>query len=265
MPTFLVFKNAREVTRIRGADPSKLSDAVKKLAAEADSSSSSSGFGESSAAGASGNTAASWITTPLPRGYVDVTSEVDVRGLDLLNGDSDFGTARVLFDNGAPSALQKKKKGSSDGNGSEDARKDWVQSDTDEQLMLYIPFQSTLKIHTLHLTSIIPTSETEEVARPKTIKLFTNRAHVLGFEEGEGIPPTQTITLSPSDWDGANQSAKVELRFVKFQNVSSLVVFVVDAEGGVERTRLDRVRIVGDTGEKRAMGKLEKIGDAQGE
>jgi len=262
MPTFLVFKNAREVSRIRGADPTKLSEAVKKLAAEADSSSSSSGFGESSSSGGSGNTAASWITTSLPRGYVDVTSEVDVRGLDLLNGDSDFGAARVLFENGAPSALQKKK-GGSNGNGSEDAKKEWVESDTDEQLMLYMPFQSTLKIHTLHLTSIIPSSSdgTEVVARPKTIKLYTNRAHVLGFEEAEGIPPTQTITLSPSDWDEGSHSAKVELRFVKFQNVSSLVVFVVDAEGGVERTRLDRVRIVGDTGEKRSMGKLEKVGE----
>jgi hypothetical protein len=57
----------------------------------------------------------------------------------------------------------------------------------------------------------------------------------------------------------------VELRFVKFQNISSLVVFVVDGDGDGEKTRIDRIRLFGESGEKRAMGKLEKIGDEQGE
>ncbi|KAK5156431.1 Thioredoxin-like protein 1, partial [Cryomyces antarcticus] len=74
-----------------------------------------------------------------------------------------------------------------------------------------------------------------------------------------------TITLSPQDWDAKTATAKVELRFVKFQNVTSLIVFVVDGEGSGEKTRIDRLRIVGETGEKRSMGKLEKIGDEQGE
>jgi hypothetical protein len=52
----------------------------------------------------------------------------------------------------------------------------------------------------------------------------------------------------------------LELRFVKFQNVYSLVIFVADGAGDSERTRIDRIRFIGDTGEKRAMGKLEKIG-----
>jgi hypothetical protein len=38
-------------------------------------------------------------------------------------------------------------------------------------------------------------------------------------------------------------------------------MFVVDGDGSGERTRIDRVRIIGEAGEKRDMGKLEKIGD----
>lgn len=49
------------------------------------------------------------------------------------------------------------------------------------------------------------------------------------------------------------------MRFVKFQNVTSLVLFVVDGEGEGEKVRVDRVRIIGETGEKRDPGKLEKI------
>jgi hypothetical protein len=100
----------------------------------------------------------------------------------------------------------------------------------------------------------------EAPVRPKTIHVWTNRANNLGFEEAEDIPATQTIELKPSDWDEATQTAKLELRFVKFQNVYSLVLFVADGEGDSEKTRIDRIRFVGETGEKREIGKLEKIG-----
>jgi hypothetical protein len=93
--------------------------------------------------------------------------------------------------------------------------------------------------------------------RPKTIHLFTNRPHILGFEEAEDIPATQTMILSEKDWDAQTGTADIALRFVKFQNVSSLVLFVVDGDGNGERVRLDRIRIIGETGEKRELGKLE--------
>ncbi len=100
--------------------------------------------------------------------------------------------------------------------------------------------------------------------RPKTIQIYTNRAHILGFEEADDIPATQSITLESKDWDETG-TATISLRFVKFQNVTSLVLFVVDGDGDSERVRVDRVRIIGETGEKRELGKLEKIGDEQGE
>ena len=260
----MIFKNKQAVSRIRGADPRKLSEAVKKLAAEADSdgASSSGGFGD--AGGAGGST---WLGSSLPKGYSDVTDQVDIKGLDLLNSNSDFGNSRTLFDASRPSALGDGKGKGKTGEG--ESKKDWVESDTDEQLMLFIPFQSTLKVHTLHITSSPPTppagDEDEIPMRPKTFQIYSNRAHILGFEEAEDIPATQTITLSPQDWDERTGTARIELRFVKFQNVSSLVVFVLDGDGDGEKIRIDRIRIVGETGEKRELGKLEKIGDEAGE
>ena len=40
-----------------------------------------------------------------------------------------------------------------------------------------------------------------------------------------------------------------------------MVLFVEGVEGSGEKCRIDRVRIVGETGEKRDMGKLEKVGE----
>jgi hypothetical protein len=57
----------------------------------------------------------------------------------------------------------------------------------------------------------------------------------------------------------------VELRFVKFQNISSIVIFVADGDGDGEKTRIDRIRLFGDEGAKRDMGKLEKFGEEAGE
>ncbi|KAL2040102.1 hypothetical protein N7G274_007005 [Stereocaulon virgatum] len=247
LPTFIIFKHGQIFEEIRGAEPRKLREMIKKLSVEAESGGAN-GLGD-------------WTASSLPKGYSDITDQVDIRGLDLLNSDSDYGTARTLFEGSRPSALDSGKgKSKGKANGDEE-KKDWVESDTDEQLMLYIPFMSTLKIHTLHITSLPPKEGEEVPMRPKTINIYSNRAHVLGFDEAEDVAATQTITLTPRDWDEKTGTAKVELRFVKFQNVTSLVVFVVDGEGDGEKVRVDRIRIVGETGEKRDPGKLEKVGE----
>ncbi|MCJ1350485.1 MAG: hypothetical protein MMC33_000466 [Icmadophila ericetorum] len=256
MPTFVVIKNKQVVDTWRGAKMQRLQDTLRKLANEADmdidGDSSAGGFQAPSASGST------WRGAVLPQAYGDITDQVDIRGLDLLNADGAFGSARTLFNANKPSTLDNGKGKSKEGG----EKKDWVESDTDEQLMLYIPFQATLKIHSLQITSLPPASEGDEVPmRPKTIQLYTNRSHVLGFEEADDIPVTQSVTLNPSDWDEKTGTAKVELRFVKFQNITSLVIFVVDGEGSGEKVRVDRVRIIGETGEKRTLGKLEKIGD----
>lgn len=265
----MVFKSGRTVNTIRGADPKKLSDAVQKLADEAtadtESAAAEGQAGESSSA-------SGWLGVGTPKGYSDITDQVDVKGIDLLNCDSDLGSGRTLFDTSKPSGLANA--GAEKGKGkATQGETDWVESDTDEQLMLFVPFQSSIKVHSLHITSLPPSAEEggdgddddDIPMRPKTVQIYSNRSHVLGFEEAEDIPSTQTVTINPRDWDPKTGTAKLELRFVKFQNVTSLVIFFVDGDGEGEKLRVDRLRIIGEAGEKRDMGKLEKIGDEQGE
>jgi len=96
MPTFMIFKNARKIDSIEGADPRRLSAAIKKVAEEANKVDS----GANDAAGSSSGS--HWIGAALPRGYEDVTSQVDVLGLELLNWESSKGGARALFGTGKP-------------------------------------------------------------------------------------------------------------------------------------------------------------------
>ena len=182
---------------------------------------------------------------------------MDIQGLDLLNANSDLGGPRTLFDASKPSDLSDKRPSRE-----KPVKADWVESDTDEQLMLFVPFRATLKVHTIQITSLLRDTlpvDDESPMRPRTIRLYTNRAQVLGFEEAEDIPATQEIMLDHEDWNEKSGTARIELRFVKFQNVTSIVIFVVDGDGKADKVRVDRIRIVGEAGEKRELGKLEKV------
>ncbi|KAI0391116.1 DUF1000-domain-containing protein [Xylariaceae sp. FL0594] len=257
LPTFILFRGGAVINKVKGADPVgllALLNNIEKIANETDTA------GEGSSSGGSGSGGFAWRGADLPRGYTDISHVIDVRGLELLNAESTF-SVRTLFNKSKPSALDAKE--------STNGEKDWVESDTDEQLMLFMPFNSAVKLHTLQITSLPPASnddddDDETPMRPRTIKLFTNKPHNLGFSEADDIEPTQTIEIGENDWN-ANGTANLPLRFVRFQNISSLVLFVVDGDGDSETVRLDRVRLIGESGEKREMGKLEKIGDAAGE
>jgi hypothetical protein len=199
----------------------------------------------------------------LPKGYGDITGEIDPKGVEILNLDDDSSPARVLFDSSKPSALKQSRAAAAKASG----EKDWIESGTDDQLLLFMPFQSMVKLHTVQLTSIPPSStddDDEPPMRPEVIHLYSNRTHNLDFSEADDTPPTQAITLSSSDWN-ADGTANISLRFVKFQNITSLILYVNKGDGDAETVRLDRVRLIGESGEKREVKTLEKAGDLPGE
>lgn len=124
--------------KVKGANPKQLQAVVEKLSNDIENA----GEGGSSSSGSGG---IAWRGADLPRGYTDISDTIDVRGLELLNADTDF-SVRTLFSKNKPTALEKGKSTSTE--------KDWVESDTDEQLMLYTPFNSAVKLHTLQVCNL---------------------------------------------------------------------------------------------------------------
>ncbi|KAF4630995.1 hypothetical protein G7Y89_g7139 [Cudoniella acicularis] len=155
----------------------------------------------------------SWRGAELPSRYTDVTDQIEVRGCELLNADGDFGDVAVLFEKSAPSALNK----------TGGSTKDWVESGADDQLLLFMTFQSMIKLHTLQITSLPPRDSDDSPTRPGEINLYINKPHNLDFSEADDTPPTQAITLGPNGWN-TNGTANIELRFVKFQNISTVML-----------------------------------------
>lgn len=140
IPTFIMFRDGNKIDEVKGADPKKLQSIIEKLTSEIQNVASGSGSGGSSSA--SGSSALGWRGAELPRGYLDVTDQIEVQRTELLNFDEDFGSVRTLLDSSKPGGLSGGKK----------TEKDWVVSDTDEQLLLFVPFMSMLKLHTLQVS-----------------------------------------------------------------------------------------------------------------
>lgn len=197
----------------------------------------------SSTSAAASSSSSGWIAQAPPGNFVDITDHVEKTSLDILNSSGDFGGVRTLIEPSAPASLKHKNP----------SNKDWVESDTDEQLMLFLPFQTAVKLHSIQITSVPQPvdddaeDEDEIPSRPKTIKIFGNTSHILGFEEADEREPIQTVELKPEDWDEKTHTATITTRFVKFQNCSAVTLFVVDVErDGAEKVRLDRIRLIGE-------------------
>lgn len=246
LPTFLLFRDGKLAQRVQGANPTELKKVVEKLASELQTLGSGSGN-----AGAASGSGGSWRGADIPRGYSDITDQIEARNCELLNADDDAGPVKVLFDETKPSAL-----GAGKGKASSP---DWIQSSTDDQLLLFIPFQSAVKLHTVQITSITPEGD-DAPARPGVLHLYINRPQNMDFAEADGNDPTQAIEIGPGDWN-ADGTANIPLRYVKFQKTTTLIIYVQRGDGEAETVRIDRVKLIGEAGAKREMGKLQKVGE----
>jgi len=115
-------------------------------------------------------------------------------------------------------------------------------SDADEQLLLNIPFHQTVRVRAL----VIKSSGGEQA--PKRVKLFVNRPS-LGFDdvqEAEEPEAAQVLDISEED---VKSGRPIPLRFVRFQTVTSLHIFVFSNQGEAEETRIDAVDFLGVTAE----------------
>jgi len=113
-------------------------------------------------------------------------------------------------------------------------------SDADEQLILHIAFNQTVKVQSIQLVGF--NRNQDPSCNPKTIKLFVN-CDSMGFEDCEDLEATQMLELTEEDLD-EQTSKPIPLKYVKFQRVSSITVFVEDNYGG-DITELGMLKFFG--------------------
>jgi len=110
----------------------------------------------------------------------------------------------------------------------------YLESDADAQIIINLGFTCPIKLHHLILKAF------NDKSRPSIIKLFVNNKP-LGFNECENDEATQEILLKESDFKG-----EIPLKFVKFQAVKTLTIFIAENEG-LDKTKIMRLGLFGNS------------------
>ncbi|KDN51694.1 hypothetical protein RSAG8_00241, partial [Rhizoctonia solani AG-8 WAC10335] len=206
MPTFVLIKNHNVVETVTGADREGLSTAIQ---AHAPSAPAPTSLGEGSSKDES---AASKDVSLLE--YLDSTQ------LNCLNESDTHNIKSIL------------------GNKTLNTGKSYLESDSDEQLLINLYFNQAVRIRSI----LIHTADAPHA--PKSIKLAINRP-ALGFEDVESATEpdmAQVIELSPDD---IANSRRIPLRYVRFQSVGSLHIFVASNQGNEDETRINAIDVFG--------------------
>ncbi|KAG5878316.1 hypothetical protein JTB14_025366 [Gonioctena quinquepunctata] len=130
----------------------------------------------------------------------------------------------------------------------------FLQSDCDEQLIISIAFNQAVKIHSLKISA--PSDK-----GPKTIRIFINQPRTLDFDLADSYTSVQDLELTPQDVEGN----LINLRYVKFQNVQNIQLFIKDNLGGGEVTQINHLAFVGSPINTTNMGDFKRVTGKKGE
>ncbi|CAG0913855.1 unnamed protein product [Notodromas monacha] len=122
-------------------------------------------------------------------------------------------------------------------------------------MIFNITFNTHVKLHSILL-------QAPEENGPKVIKLFTNLALPLDFDSALGSTPTQELTFTPEELVAGKP---IQLKFVKFQNVNCLTIFVQNNVGEQEVTRINRLVLFGTPITTTHMDDFKRVAGKPGE
>lgn len=254
VPTFLFFREKQVVERIKGANVPELIKQLDAFATQAR---------ETDAPPRSGNgRSVNPTTTTNP--LVKEIAEYIPKGYEVLNGSIHFGEFESL---NVHSLYNKEIKEvfKLDSEFSESS----VYSDADSQLLFYVPLMNISKVysflikisntHTEEGSTLDSDDLKDESQRPNLVKVWLNQQSILSFDdatEDSNAPHIENIdvTALKNDW------YEIKVKFVRFQNVQSLNIFI-DGDDEDYHTIVDKIVIIGVNGESKEQGKIQKDED----
>ncbi|NWR50550.1 TXNL1 protein, partial [Regulus satrapa] len=121
-------------------------------------------------------------------------------------------------------------------------------------LLITVAFSQPVKLYSMKLQG------PDNGQGPKYIKIFINLPRSMDFEEAERSEPTQTLELGPED---IKEDGIIQLRYVKFQNVNSVTLFVQSNHGDEETTRITYFTFIGTPVQATNMNDFKRVSASQ--
>lgn len=244
VPTFVFLESGQETGRVVGAN---MPEIIKQLDRMVGKEGSRHGNGEKAALEATPSFLE--VSQCVPKGYEVLNLSIYYGGFEALNALplAKGGDVKDVF------RLEKK------------AEESTVLSDADSQLLFYVPFVNILKVYSVLVKFRNPHDIAgedleldddelrEESQVPAVLKLWPNHNSILSFDDAtsDAAPHVEKLEGVAHGW----YEAKV--KFVRFQNVQSLNIFVEGAEEDLH-TVVDKIVVVGVSGESKEQQKLNK-------
>lgn len=166
-------------------------------------------------------------------GHIDLLPMIGKSGCECLNQTSEHPFTNALYSSTPDSFLE---------------------SDADEQLIISVEFTQLVKVHSLRIKAPADTG-------PKTVRLFINQPYAMDFDSAMNNIAAQEFVLTEKELSGS----LIKLKFVKFQNVQNLTVFIQDNQDGGEVTRLNYMQLVGSPMQTTNMADFKRIAGKKGE
>lgn len=120
--------------------------------------------------------------------------------------------------------------------------------DVDEQLIIRFQFLQPVNLSGICLKG------PDDGTAPKSVKIFTNKLS-LGFEDASDAVPIESVELTEEQAVGGQP---IPVRFVKFQNIKSLQIFVSENNGG-DVTKVSRLELFGTLAQKMNMAEFKPV------
>jgi len=183
----------------------------------------------------------------LPSGMTDLTPFIDANGTFCLNESSAHPRGSIF-----------------------EANEKYLESDCDEQLLINVAFNQPVKLHSFAIQG------PDDGRAPKVIKLYINET-ALDFDSLDGTPVVQEFDLEESQVIGTVDQGKgkgeasegpkelIPLKFVKFQRVNSVTVFVESNQGEEETSAIKRLVFIGQPVQDTNMKDFKRVAGNAGE
>lgn len=94
------------------------------------------------------------------------------------------------------------------------------------------------------------------------MKIFQNQPRSLDFDSATDMEATQTLDLSKDD---IQDGSLIPLKYVKFQNVSNVTLFIEDNQSGGEITQVDYLGFIGSPVSATNMNEFKRVAGKKGE
>jgi len=131
----------------------------------------------------------------------------------------------------------------------------YLASDCDEQLIISVTFNQAVKIHSIKIKA-------PPAHAPKDLKLFINQPRTLDFDMAENYNSVQDIQFQAKDCE---TGTAINLRFVKFQNVQNIQLFIKNNQTGDEKTVIDHLAFIGCPIQTTKMDDFKRVAGKKGE